>query len=90
VRANAVAGVSPSLPADQRTADRWFNTAAFVTPPAFTFGNAGRNSVYGPGLSKTDVALQREFTVRQDVRVEFRAEAFTCSTSPTTAHPNVS
>src|SRR5438105_6215326 len=32
-----------------RTASSWFNTAAFTTPPAFTFGNVGRNSVYGPG-----------------------------------------
>ena len=76
VRANTVTGVSPYLPASERTAERWFNTDAFVAPPAFTFGNAGRNSVYGPGLSKTDVALQREFVVREDVRVEFRAEAF--------------
>ena len=76
VRANVVPGVSPYLPEDQRTADRWFNTDAFVAPPAFTFGNAGRNSVYGPGLWKTDVTVQREFPVREDVRLEFRAEAY--------------
>jgi hypothetical protein len=76
VRANVVAGASPYLPAGERTAERWFNTDAFATPPAFTFGNAGRNSVYGPGLSKTDVALQREFAIQGNVRLEFRAEAF--------------
>ena len=76
VRANVVPGVSPYLPASEQSADRWFNTAAFATPPAFTFGNAGRNSMYGPGLSKTDVALQREFAIQGDVRLEFRAEAF--------------
>jgi hypothetical protein len=76
VRANTVPGVSPYLPPDQRSAARWFNTAAFVTPPAFTFGNAGRNSVYGPGLQKTDVALQRDFPVHREVRLEVRAEAF--------------
>ena len=65
VRANAVPGQSPDLPKDERTADRWFNTAAFATPPAYTFGNAGRNSMYGPGLQKTDVALQRDFPVRR-------------------------
>src|SRR6185295_9776909 len=41
VRANVVPGVSPYLPADQRSGDRWFNTGAFVTPPAFTFGDVG-------------------------------------------------
>lgn len=76
VRANTVPGESPYLPDDQRTAERWFNTAAFVTPPAFTFGNAGRNSVYGPGLNKTDLALQRDFVIHRNIRFEFRAEAF--------------
>ena len=61
VRANVGPGQSPDLPDDERTTDRWFNTAAFATPPAYTFGDAGRNSVYGPGLQKTDVALQRDF-----------------------------
>ena len=40
-----------------RTADRWFNPAAFATPAAFTFGNVGRNTVYGPGLQTLDMAL---------------------------------
>jgi hypothetical protein len=76
VRASVVPGQSSALPADQRTTDRWFNTAAFTTPAAYTFGDAGRNSVYGPGLQKTDVALQRDFSVVGHTIVEFRAEAF--------------
>jgi len=76
VRANVVAGVSPYLPADERSGDRWFNTAAFTTPPAFTFGNAGRNSIYGPGLQKTDLALQRNFVLAGRTAFEFRAEFF--------------
>ncbi|HSB75571.1 MAG TPA: carboxypeptidase regulatory-like domain-containing protein, partial [Terriglobales bacterium] len=32
------------------TAAEWFNPKAFATPAAYTFGNVGRNSVYGPGL----------------------------------------
>ena len=63
VRANVVPGVSPDLPDDERTTDKWFNTAAFTTPAAYTFGDAGRNSVYGPGLQKTDIALQRDFPI---------------------------
>ena len=76
VRAQVVPGVSPYLPADERTAERWFNTAAFTTPAAFTFGDAGRNSVYGPALWKTDVALQRNFDLAGRTQIEFRAEAF--------------
>jgi Carboxypeptidase regulatory-like domain len=76
VRANVVPGVSPYLPADQRSGDEWFNTAAFVTPPAFTFGNASRNSVYGPGLQKADIALQRTFPLHGHTGFDFRMEAF--------------
>lgn len=76
VRANVVPGVSPYLPEDQRTTDRWFNTSAFATPAAFTFGSAGRNSLYGPGLWKTDVAIQRNFIIHNDIALDFRAEAF--------------
>ncbi len=76
VRANVVPGVSPYLPASERSADHWFNTAAFTTPPAFTFGDAGRNSVYGPGLKKVDLALQRTFALTRTTAFEFRTELF--------------
>ena len=46
------------------TADKWFNPAAFATPPAFTFGDVGRNSVYGPPLQTLDLALARSFPPR--------------------------
>ncbi|MCH7750468.1 MAG: TonB-dependent receptor, partial [Acidobacteria bacterium] len=38
----------PTLPAGQRSADQWFNTAAFALQAPFTFGSAGRNSVFAP------------------------------------------
>ena len=56
-----VPGVSPELALP--TADMWFNTAAFRTPAALGFGTATRNSVWGPGLSKADVALERQVEV---------------------------
>jgi len=39
----------PVLPASDRTAQQWFNTAAFVLPLPGTFGDAARNSIPGPG-----------------------------------------
>ncbi len=59
-----------------RTADRWFNPAAFATPPAYTFGNVGRNSVYGPGLQTLDAALVRVFAVTERLRFQIRGEFF--------------
>lgn len=76
VRASQVPNVPIYLPANQRSGDRWFNTAAFTTPPAFTFGNVGRNTVIGPGLNTLDLALIREFHVRESHALQFRAEFF--------------
>ena len=59
-----------------RTSDAWFNPAAFSTPAAFTFGSVGRNTVYGPGLQTLDLALQREFSLTEKLRFQFRAEFF--------------
>ena len=59
-----------------RTAGRWFNTQAFAAPPAYTFGNAGRNTVYGPGMHMLDVALDREFQLSEKARFRIRGEFF--------------
>ena len=46
---------------DNPTPAKWFNTAAFKAPAAFTFGNAGRNSVRGPGFASFDLGVSRRF-----------------------------
>ena len=40
----------PNLPSGEKTAERWFDTAAFALPAPYTFGSAPRNSVIGTGL----------------------------------------
>jgi hypothetical protein len=55
---------------------QWFNPAAFAAPAAYTFGNLGRNSVYGPGLQTLDLAVVRSFALRESLRMELRAEGF--------------
>jgi hypothetical protein len=71
-----------------RTADAWFNPAAFSTPAAFTFGDVGRNTVYGPGLQTLDLALQREFSVTEKLRLQFRAEFFNALNHTNLGTPN--
>ena len=82
-RPDIVAGKSVTLPRDQRTADHFFNTAAFTAPAPFTFGNAGRDTIPGPGNNIFDVALHRQFKVREHQSLEVRAETFN-----TFNHPN--
>jgi hypothetical protein len=64
----------PSL--DGADAARWFNTAAFALPAFGTFGNAGRNSLEGPGYANVNVALLKDVRVRSGTRLQLRAEAF--------------
>jgi hypothetical protein len=54
----------------------WFSPGAFTAPPAYTYGNVGRNSVYGPGLQTMDLGIVREFSVAEKARFEARAEFF--------------
>ncbi len=76
VRANTVPGQDPNLPRGERSTDRWFNTAAFMTPAAFTFGNVGRNTMTGPALHKVDLALEKRIPVGGDEAILFRTEVF--------------
>ena len=46
---------------DNPTISRWFNPAAFAQPAPFTFGNAGRNILRGPGLSQIDFSMGKSF-----------------------------
>jgi hypothetical protein len=86
IRANLTG--QPVFDANSRTADRWFNTAAFSTPAAFTFGNVGRNTVYGPGRQTLDLALQREFSMTETIKVQVRAEAFNALNHTNLGTPN--
>src|SRR5262249_13214157 len=54
----------------------WFNTRAFAQSALGTFGTVGRNVLFGPGLVSVDVALAKSFPIRNESRLQFRAEAF--------------
>ena len=66
----------PTLPAGQRSTDQWFNTAAFALQAPFTFGSAGRNSVFAPGLATVDLSIVKGRHFGEQGRVEFRWEIF--------------
>ncbi len=71
--------------------NNYFNTAAFTTPAPFTYGNAGRllPSLRGPGVVNLDLSLDKEFSVFERVRLQFRAEAFNALNHPLFGLPGV-
>ncbi len=82
VRPMAAPGAKAALPASQSSAARFFNTSAFLTPAAGTFGNVGRNTVIGPGLSNVDFVLARSFRLTEHATVQFRGEVFNAANRP--------
>ena len=70
-------GLPVSLDGVARTTLDYFNTAAFTLPPAGQFGNAGRNTIPGPGTVNFDMSLSRFITISQEhgVRGEVRVQA---------------
>lgn len=53
----------------------FFNLNAFAVPPAGAYGDAGRNTIPGPGLINLNTAFARSFTLAERRRLEFRIEA---------------
>ena len=51
---------------DNPTSVLFFNTAAFSIPAPGTFGNAGRNTIIGPGTSNVNLGLTRNITFGQN------------------------
>ncbi len=86
IRANVTG--QPVFGPGTHTAAMWFNPAAFATPAAFTYGNAGRNSVYGPGMQTLDLALARTFNLTENANFQFRAEAFNALNKTNLGTPN--
>jgi hypothetical protein len=75
--------------------DRYFNTAAFTSAPTSGngtgFGNSGRAILRGPDQRNIDVALVRHFSLkalREGANLEFRAEAFNFTNTPSFANPS--
>jgi hypothetical protein len=65
-----------NLPSDQRSIERWFDVSAFAAAAQYTYGNAPRSSIIGPGLVNTDLLFSRRFTMGARYRLDLRAEIF--------------
>jgi len=63
----------PTLPADERTPGRWFNTA---TANQFTIGSASRSPVRGPTYKDVALAVMRRVGIGEERAIELRLEVF--------------
>lgn len=63
-------------PPGGRTADLWFNPAAFVQPDIGFRGTAGRNIVTGPDYKSVDLSIVKNFHLTEKSTLQVRAEVF--------------
>jgi len=75
---------------ENQSIQRWFNPADFISPGNYTFGNSGRNILFGPGTKQFDLSLFKEFYFTENTtrHLQFRAEAFNVLNTPQFNNPN--
>lgn len=84
---NGQSGVKSGPVADRLNA--YFDPSVFSQAPIFTFGNVSRTSpnLRAPGIHNLDFSLFKNFHASERVNVQFRAEAFNFTNSPTWGSP---
>ena len=86
--------VVPGQPWDvhQGSKSRWlahyFNPQAFTVNPPGTFGDTGDNFLEGPGMDTTDMAIIKNWQLKETSQLEFRAEAFNAFNHPNFGLPD--
>lgn len=83
---NRVAAGTVSNPSNQE----WFNPTAFVEPAQYTFGDSGRNILYGPGFANLNFSLAKTFNVVEKVKLQIRMDADDLFNHPNFGQPNTS
>jgi hypothetical protein len=96
-------GTSVNAPGNTQTADQvladvkilkgvgpnqsWFDPSAFAPVTEVRFGTSGRSVLRGPGFFNLDLSLFRNFDLRENLRLQFRAEAFGLTNTPQFSNP---
>jgi hypothetical protein len=101
---NDVGSCRPSLvgsaSVSNRNRNEWFAVATeplaangqtsgpWQRPDVGTFGNTVRNQLVGPGWFNADMSLRKDFPIWEQVRLQFRAEAYNVFNHPNLGNPN--
>lgn len=72
------------------TGDPYLNTDCFADPGDQIVGNAPRHfsNLRGPGIRNLDASFSKEFSIREDMKLQIRAEMFNVTNTPRFAFPN--
>jgi len=85
-RPNVVPGVNPILP-HWNPFTGYLNANAFAQPADGTFGDLGRDSIYGPGYKNLDFSVTKNTKLYERLNLQLRAEFFNILNHPNFALP---
>jgi Carboxypeptidase regulatory-like domain len=68
--------------------NEWFDYSQFRRQPFGTEGNLGHNTFTMPRNVRLDLSVFKDFQIREATRLQFRAEAFNLSNTPSFGLPN--
>ena len=96
-------GASLNAPGNAQTADQvishvailgghgpnspYFDPNAFAPVRDVRFGSSGRNILRGPGIFVLNLGLIRHFNLRENLKLQFRAEAYSLTNTPNYGNP---
>ena len=83
-----VASTTTYTGADHGKLYQYVNPKLYTANAIGAFGNAGHNSLRGPGYFGMDLALSREFKLYERLTLGARAEAFNLLNHPNFGGPN--
>jgi len=66
---------------------QYFNPAAFAKPAAGTYGNLGRDALYGPGFGSVDFSMFKNIPIKENIHAQFRVEIFNLFNRTNWANP---
>jgi hypothetical protein len=78
----------PQKSTGSRPGEYLYNPANFAAVTTARFGTGGRDNLYAPHWVNLDTSLFRAVTIRENMQLQFRAEAFNISNTPHFNAPN--
>ena len=74
---------------DGREPDEYYDATHLILPTEGFFGNLGRNTLISPGLITFDFGVSKSFTLREETKLQFRAEFFNVFNRANFTQPNM-
>ena len=66
---------------------QWIANPGVFSDPGNSFGNLGRNALYGPGFANVDFSLIKNTKITERINWQFRADAFDLFNHPNYGMP---